>query len=472
MKKHIFISILFFTIVSFTAKADLVVDSLGNVRIGRGIMNVAELGLTTIANGQMSIANIDNANIDNANIDDANIDYVESTKVSTDTIRAQYANLNHVHFGQTRSNSAYIQSLSANVANISDITSTNISVDSASTNYLAISNTTGGIRILPTGIKNLQSNEALCFEKNQGMFFFDGQQFADFHNDRRPYAFSIGTSRPNLYLHNYNRGVNTATITAVVESNNSILFSGYNNVTNINSCQIKADGTFISRSGFITASDASIKDNIQSITNVLNDIRDINPVSYNLKTDISNAQQAQRSGNADNSSVRTRYGFIAQELEEIFPNVIYEMPDGEKGIAYQEIIPILVGAIQEQQLQIEALTEEIESLSLPATPQRQQAAASAQETIADDSAMLMQNSPNPFNQATEIGYRLPEGTATAMIMVCDMNGKMLQTYPLAVNATAGTLTIQAGSYAPGMYLYTLLVDGSQIDTKQMIILAH
>lgn len=442
MKK---LALLLIALIAITsAKADLVVDSLGTVH-----MENAELGLI----------DIDNANIENAT----------ASKINTDTINAQFAYLQHVHFGQTLATSASFQLLNASNANISNIEAIKSDIDSISTNYISASGTNGGVILNSLGLKNAQSNEFLYFEKDKGAFFYDSQiPGPEFHTSRQPYAFSIGTSRPNLYLHNYSHSANAATITAVVESSASILFNGYNAATNIHSCQIKADGSFYSRVGFITASDGCLKENVESVTNALDGIRDINPVSYNLKTDSSDPQ-TQRSGT---NEPRTRYGFIAQELEEIFPNVIYTMPSGEKGIAYQELIPILVSAIQEQQEVIDNLAEEIETLRQPATEQRRQAPASVQDALADDTAMLMQNTPNPFNQATEIGYRLPDGTATAMIMLCDMNGKMLQTYPLPVNTTAGTLTIQAGSYTPGMYLYTLLVDGAQIDTKQMIILAH
>lgn len=256
---------------------------------------------------------------------------------------------------------------------------------------------------------------------------------------------------------------------------------------------VNAKGVVNCKGSIVSLSDQNHKRNIKTVTNALDGLREVNPVSYILTDGAEENATKSRSRalaqennsddvfqpdtvvNADSPELtnaindeynRPKYGFIAQELEEIFPNVVYTMSDGEKGIAYQELIPILVSAIQELQGEIDALKEETDA------PQRRQAPASVQDAIADDTAMLMQNTPNPFNQATEIGYCLPEGTTTAMIMLCDMNGKMLQTYPLPVNTTAGTLTIQAGSYTPGMYLYTLLVDGAQIDTKQMIILAH
>ena len=273
---------------------------------------------------------------------------------------------------------------------------------------------------------------------------------------------------------------------------------------------VQADGFVYSARSQVTLSDQSHKRNIQTVTNALSGLREVNPVSYTLTTNESVAQSSSltyttttqtqskkmvrvnEASDAEyqpdtvvneviDSSIQSAidaernrpiYGFVAQEIEQIFPNVVYTLSNGDKAIAYQEIIPLLVSAFQEQQNMIDSLATRIEELENPTTQQRQQAPAALQEAIADGSAALMQNTPNPFNQATEIAYRLPEGTATAMIMLCDMNGKMLQTYPLAVNTTAGTLTIQAGSYSPGMYLYTLLIDGVQIDTKQMIILAH
>lgn len=269
---------------------------------------------------------------------------------------------------------------------------------------------------------------------------------------------------------------------------------------------VQGDGLVYSARSQITLSDQNHKREIKTVTNALSGLREVNPVSYlltNAQTDnatyTASAKSPGRAATTDNvynegeylpdtvvnevldpsvqaaiNAERNRpiYGFVAQEIEQIFPNVVYTLTTGEKAIAYQEIIPLLVSALQEQQNMIDSLVTRVEQLENPSVQNRQQAPAALQEAIADGSAALMQNTPNPFNQATEIAYRLPEGTATAMIMLCDMNGKALQTYPLPVNTTSGKLTIQAGSYTPGMYLYTLLIDGVQIDTKQMIILAH
>ena len=74
-----------------------------------------------------------------------------------------------------------------------------------------------------------------------------------------------------------------------------------------------------------------------------------------------------------------RFGFVAQEMESIFPEVVSDnvapLPVDPslassqeqqvityKGINYTELIPLLVQAIQEQQAQIEALEASLQAL--------------------------------------------------------------------------------------------------------------
>ena len=53
-------------------------------------------------------------------------------------------------------------------------------------------------------------------------------------------------------------------------------------------------------------------------------------------------------------------GFIAEEVEKIYPNLIAYEEDGEiHGLQYSKLTSILVKAVQEQQEQIEELKKEI-----------------------------------------------------------------------------------------------------------------
>jgi hypothetical protein len=53
---------------------------------------------------------------------------------------------------------------------------------------------------------------------------------------------------------------------------------------------------------------------------------------------------------------------IAQETEEVLPEVVMEVEGGEKAVAYSEIIPVLIEAIKTQQGEIETLKERLADL--------------------------------------------------------------------------------------------------------------
>jgi len=88
---------------------------------------------------------------------------------------------------------------------------------------------------------------------------------------------------------------------------------------------------------FNSLSDMSLKENIQSIKNPLDVISKLNPVSFSWK-------------DMDKKS----FGFIAQEIEKILPEIVTEN-DGLKALSYTQIIPFLVEAIKELQKQVDDL---------------------------------------------------------------------------------------------------------------------
>lgn len=80
---------------------------------------------------------------------------------------------------------------------------------------------------------------------------------------------------------------------------------------------------------------------------------------------------------------------------------------------------------------------------------------------------LFQNIPNPFNENTIIKYNIPDTFKSAYIMIYDMQGKQLKKYTLTKGSDQ--ILIQAREFSPGIYLYTLIMNQKEIDTKRMII---
>lgn len=64
--------------------------------------------------------------------------------------------------------------------------------------------------------------------------------------------------------------------------------------------------------------------------------------------------------------VEPQIGLVAQEVEEVVPEVVRVNPNGYKGIDYGKLVAVLINAVKEQQSQIDALREEVRGLKAPA----------------------------------------------------------------------------------------------------------
>jgi hypothetical protein len=118
--------------------------------------------------------------------------------------------------------------------------------------------------------------------------------------------------------------------------------------------------------------------------------------------------------------------------------------------------------------QMGAMKQEIRELKLQLAELRSTLANSTSVgELSSTSNVLYQNSPNPFNGETAIKYSINEMQTSAMIVIYDLNGRELQKYP--VQKGTGTVTVSIGTLVPGMYLYSLVVDGREVDTKRMVL---
>ncbi len=80
--------------------------------------------------------------------------------------------------------------------------------------------------------------------------------------------------------------------------------------------------------------------------------------------------------------------------------------------------------------------------------------------------VLGQNMPNPFTGNSKVEYILEKEASLAIFTVTDITGRTVSTE--AVETSKGTHTIQIGSYSPGVYYYSLNIDGN-VSAKKMIV---
>ena len=91
------------------------------------------------------------------------------------------------------------------------------------------------------------------------------------------------------------------------------------------------------------SSDRNLKENIQPIENALNKVRSINGVMFDWTDEYINSR-----GGEDGYFVRRRdTGLIAQEVEEILPEVVGTREDGFKAVKYDRLAGLIIQAINE-----------------------------------------------------------------------------------------------------------------------------
>jgi hypothetical protein len=98
-------------------------------------------------------------------------------------------------------------------------------------------------------------------------------------------------------------------------------------------------------------SDKRHKNNIKIIPNALEKISKLNGVTWEWNDDV-----------AEFTKLTPTTGLIAQEVQEVLPEVVKEKEDGFLGLDYSRMMGLMVEAIKEQQTQIHSLTLELEKL--------------------------------------------------------------------------------------------------------------
>lgn len=98
-------------------------------------------------------------------------------------------------------------------------------------------------------------------------------------------------------------------------------------------------------------SDARFKENVSNLNNKSSVLSQLRPVSYTLRKDNVLFMP-------EEEKHVTHYGFIAQEVQEIAPELVYEDGAGYLSINYTELIPLLVKKVQELSAEVEELQKQ------------------------------------------------------------------------------------------------------------------
>lgn len=216
-----------------------------------------------------------------------------------------------------------------------------------------------------------------------------------------------------------------------------------------------------------TWSDKTLKENIVTITGALSKVLQLQGYTYNFKP-------------ADTTEINPekQMGLLAQDVESILPEVVSTSDKGLKGIAYDNLVALLIEAIKEQDKKMAQLRSDLDSCCAKPSQNKlmdqgghgsNDKESTLQIELANtNNFFLYQNEPNPFTGSTVIRYFIPENAAGAIYMVFyDMYGKEVNKIEVKEKGF-GKIEANTENLAQGIYSYSIIVNDKTIETKKMM----
>jgi hypothetical protein len=120
------------------------------------------------------------------------------------------------------------------------------------------------------------------------------------------------------------------------------------NVARFRNASLGTTCSLTSATGIIVcSSDERLKKNIATLDDPLSAVLQLNPISFNWVKDEDNLYK--------------NFGFSAQQVEQVIPELVSVDESGYKSLAMTNMIPLLTGAIKEQQQEIDLLKSQLSS---------------------------------------------------------------------------------------------------------------
>jgi len=285
----------------------LVVNNLGKVGIGTNPDNSASLTLGGSGNG---VAMIIQAN--------ATLAGINSAGQAESFIFPRFDNASYLNFGQNgffiRNNSSQnimtmINNGNVGIGTTSPFAKLQIEADGSGTNTpLRLKPYTGGANFL---------------------------EFVNAASGHIAWSFNDGATNRNLAINRYNSsGTFINSVLNISNSDGSISIPGSLTVAGSN-----------------VTSDERLKKNIEPLSKNIDLISQLHPVKFQWKDSKAPGMKG------------IQYGFIAQEIEKIFPSLVVTDDRGYKAVSYISIVPMLVHSFQEQKSNQNQLGTEVEMLA-------------------------------------------------------------------------------------------------------------
>ena len=230
----------------------------------------------------------------------------------------------------------------------------------------------------------------------------------------------------------------------------------------------------------VTTSDSRCKTNVKTMRSSLDKIAKLRPVTYNFKPDdlsefyalvpdsvkINNEEDLRwYFGLGEERDVKRKHiGFIAQEIQAVFPELVYEDEEGMLGVDYVSLIPVLAGAVQEQQKIIDEQNATIQMLI------NRLEALEKNANIVQENNFSFSLYPNPVsNGFVTVEYTM-HVDAPISIELYNTFGQKLKVLTPRQNQQAGSYSVLTSVSELNLGTYIVrATSGNQSESKQLVI---
>lgn len=176
----------------------------------------------------------------------------------------------------------------------------------------------------------------------------------------------------------------------------------------------------------------------------------LQPVSYNWKSDLKD--------NKSLSMVVKHYGFLAQDVEKVFPQAVMTDLQQRKLVNYNSFVPLIAGSIQALQCNLVELQNEAKDLD------------TLSEVIRANDLYLLSSYCSQQNMS--VTYNVASDAEDAFILITSLNGNVLQRYTLKDFGVQKKCDLSVNTLAAGLYNCTLFVNEKICRTRRLVIIQY
>lgn len=244
---------------------------------------------------------------------------------------------------------------------------------------------------------------------------------------------------------------------SICEVNHSTVKSWIVDLNGSHNFYVLGNGTVFSTAGYVT-SDSNLKTEISPIENPLAKLNALQGVAFKYKPFIGNSKVS------DTIMNRQHFGFIAQDVEQVIPNIVATNDQQLKSVAYQEIIPILVETVKLQNESIVALNSRIEDL--------ESIIYSIQNIDTSTGIRIATNSnikviPNPNNGSFDVIFENYNFSGPCTLLITNLQGSAILETVLNIENKRATFSDK--TLSNGIYECVILKDAVIVGSQKIII---